>query len=69
MDIRVAAYSPITSSQSTAASQQVAPAGLYMPVTPAAPVRAVPSQAQTAKLAANDGYTDSIRGSIINILA
>jgi hypothetical protein len=68
MDIRVAAYSPAAASnQPTLAARNIQPASTYIPVTATAAVR--PVQSQQVANAGNDGYTDSVRGSIINILA
>ena len=68
MDIRVAAYSPANSSQPQQAARSIQPASTYIPVTAAAPTRPVQGQ-QVAAANVSDGYTDSVRGSIINILA
>jgi hypothetical protein len=73
MDIRVSAYSPATTVTTASragnplATAYVQNASQSGPVTAAEAIRPV----QNNLVAANpsDGYTDSVRGSIINILA
>lgn len=75
MDIRVAAYSPSTTvttvsrSNSPFATAYVQNASQSSPVTAAAAIRPVQDSLTQLAAAPSDGYTDSVRGSIINILA
>lgn len=74
MDIRVAAYSPTASassaSRSTPTSNAFATAATQSTGNPVSATAATQNSTQS-QIAANpnDGYTDSVRGSIINILA
>lgn len=74
MDIRVAAYSPVTVSTfsragSSTATTYVQNAATSGPVSAVAPIQQM--QDSTRSLASNpsEGYTDSVRGSLVNILA
>jgi hypothetical protein len=81
MDIRMTSYSStfggtnLTHSQNGRASQYtVQNAASSGPVNPVAPARAAESQAASPTLdriagGDNGGYTDSVRGSLVNILA
>ncbi len=70
MDIRVAAYKPsVTVSTFTngpTATTYVQNAAQSGPVTAVAAINSVRNQVAAQP---NDGYTDSVRGSLINILA
>ena len=74
MDIRVAAYNPsvtvstVTRSNNaggTSATTYIQNASQSGPVQPVSNITPVGNQLASA----NEGYTDSVRGSIINILA
>lgn len=74
MDIRVAAYNPSVTVSTVTRSNNAGGTSATTYIQNAAqsgPVQAVnnivPSQGQFAS--ANEGYTDSVRGSLINILA
>ena len=75
MDIRVSAYNPVTVSTITRsgspfATAYVQNAAQSSPVTPVEATRPVQNAVQSSIAAnPNDGYTDSVRGSLINILA
>lgn len=70
MDIRVAAYKPSvtvsTFSEGPATTTYVQNAAQSAPVSAASAVNSAASQIAAQP---NDGYTDSVRGSLINILA
>ncbi|RYG62067.1 MAG: hypothetical protein EON60_01215 [Alphaproteobacteria bacterium] len=75
MDIRVAAYNPTTASSSASRTSNPL-SGAYAqniaasaPVTPVAAARPLQDAVTTSIANNGEGYTDSIRGSLINILA
>ncbi|RYG62042.1 MAG: hypothetical protein EON60_01270 [Alphaproteobacteria bacterium] len=75
MDIRVAAYNPTTATSSASRSSNPL-SGAYTqslsnsaPVTPVAAARPLQDAVTTSIANNGEGYTDSVRGSLINILA
>lgn len=75
MDIRVAAYSPsvtvstVSKAGNPLATAYVQNAAQSSPVAAAAPVGNATQSQQLLAANPNDGYTDTVRGSLINILA